>query len=91
MTKTEFKKISIAADSYLTRYLYSKTDFNHAFLKLAKELGVLEQMMKDFILSLTNEDKKQLREVLIIDMIAWKKLDESLYYRCLGGLIDLID
>lgn len=91
MTKTELKKINSAMFSYLTRYMYTKTDFNHAFLKLAKELGVLEQLIKDFILSLSNEDKKQLREVLIIDMIAWKKLDEFLYYRCLGFIGGLID
>lgn len=86
MTKTELKKISIAADSYLTRYLHSKTDFNHAFFNLLKELGLLEQIMKDFIL--TTDDKKLLKEVFARDYIIWTKFDDSLYYRCLGGLID---
>lgn len=57
MTKTELKKIDNATYSYLVRYLYSKTDFNRDFLKLVKELGLFEELLKDFILSLSKEAK----------------------------------
>lgn len=84
MTKTELKKIDNATYSYLVRYLYSKTDFNCDFLKLAKELGLFEQLIKDFILSLSKEDKKLLLEILTRDKEKWCKLNNYLYYYCLS-------
>ena len=84
MTKTEFKKINTAVYSFLVFYLYNKTDFNRAFLKLTKELGLLEQLMKDFILSLSKEDKEQLLEILTRDKEKWYKLDDCLYSHCLS-------
>lgn len=49
MTKTELKKINNATHGYLICYLRGKTDFNRDFIKLAKELGLLEQLMKDLL------------------------------------------
>lgn len=84
MTKNELKKISSVSFSYFTRYLYNKTDFNLAFLRLIKELNVLELEFKDFINSLCDEDKKQLLEVLTRDKVKWYKLDDCLYSHCLS-------
>lgn len=82
MTKQELKKINIAIFTYLTHYLYSKTDFNRDFLKLVKELGLFEEVIKDFILSLSKEDKKLLLEILTRDKEKWCKLNNYLYYYC---------
>lgn len=86
MTRAELKKINNASYCYFVRYLYNKNDFNLAFLRLIKELNVLELEFKDFINSLSDDEKKQLLEVLTRDKEKWHKLDDYLYSCCLSDL-----